>query len=839
MDISVIIATHKQKERLRLVLSALDKQSIGEKFFEIVVVDDGSTDGTRTMLNSLQIANLHVESFDANQGRCQARNTGIKKACGDLLVFLDGDALPSPDLLECYWQAHTTNGVNAVLCGDQYVLPQLEFFQDPQTGALLDAPLSCSARRHLAQQHERILVTEDRVREDFAAIAAQAIEGGYPFPQVRALQREFHELCETVPDSALGWLGLYPHNMAVPSVLLEQVGGFDEAITFCEGWELGYRLKMAGGKFIRARALSYHLYHHHDFSDPAKAKTEAAKRYAAIDYIAHKHGDPLVRLIHFWWAHLWPNPFFPEESILCSLVEFDRLYRTISAKKWRSYCSVLDHLEPPAPNETISSESINEQPAEPSRALQSSREWEALLASAEEHRQKGRIEKALSQIEKALVVQRRQGGEDSGLASLLISQGRTHELSGDLARAGCCYDRAISICAKVGDTEKLATGYSCKGFVMQLRHDFDAAIDLHTKSLRINEKIEQRKAAALDLGNLGIVHFLKGELRVAEKFYEESKTLYHEIGYFAGVANQYNSLANLRKSQGRLHEAQELLERALEIDLESNRQEGLALHYGLLSSLQLLRGDVTQALAHGEAALAANQSLADTKGQAYAHGVLAEVHFQRGDSSLAESHLLHSIDLFERMGMSVNIADRHLFLGKLYTKTKELDKAEDALLHCLHLAPNPRLVAAARTSLSLVHIERKDYAEAQRQRKAALAIYESENERQLVAYGLAALGEIHALKKEWDSAESHYRRALSAFEKVGDEMGQAVVYDSMGDAALQGEEKARACALWKMASMYFIRMGMDEPSARSNAKIGALQSTQPSTEATSGKVHPL
>ncbi len=792
MDISVVIATHNQKERLRLVLSALKDQHFSENRLEIIVVDDGSTDGTSAMLSSLQSTGLRVESFAKNSGRCHARNAGIKEACGALVVFLDGDALPAPDLLLRYWQSHQKNGDNAVLCGDQYVLPHLEFLQDPQTGSLFDIPLSCSARKHLTQQRERIIVTEDRVRRDFSSIAAQSSEGGYPFPQVRALQREFHELCTKAPNSPLAWLGLYPHNMAVPLALLKEVGGFDEAIPFCEGWELGYRLKRAGAQFIRARALSYHLYHYHDFSDPAKAKAETAKRYAAVEYLAHTHSDPFVYLIHFWWAHLWPNPFFPEESIIRSLVEFDHLYRTISAQKWQTYRAVLDSLPPFARNKST------------------------------------RSEEAPSRLGQALKTRHFQSGETSDLASQLIAQGKTHELNGDLVRAEHCYDRAIALANKPGDAEKLAMSCSGKGFIRQLHGDFSAAIDLHTKALRINEKIERKAGAALDLGNLGIAYFLKGDFTTAEKFYRQSKTTYEELGDFSGVANQYNSLANLRKSQGRLDEANELLQRALEIDTEADRQEGLALHYGLSASINLLLGDSERALTHGEASLAANRSLADIKGQAYAHGTLAEVYFQRRDTCSTQSHLLRSIELFERMGMTANTADRYLLLGKLYAQTKEFARAERALRHCLQLlenSPSQQLIAAAKMALSLVHIERQNYAEALREREAVLAIYESANEPQLIAYSLAALGEIHVLQQELDAAESYYRRALSAFEKLGDEVGQAVVYDNMGDAATQRDQKARACALWKLASMRFTRMGMDPPSARADAKIQALQSS--------------
>ena len=46
MDISVVIAAHNQRDRLRLVLSGLAVQTFSEGPFEVIVVDDGSTDGT-------------------------------------------------------------------------------------------------------------------------------------------------------------------------------------------------------------------------------------------------------------------------------------------------------------------------------------------------------------------------------------------------------------------------------------------------------------------------------------------------------------------------------------------------------------------------------------------------------------------------------------------------------------------------------------------------------------------------------------------------------------------------------------------------------------------------
>ncbi len=836
MDISVIVATYNQKERLRLVLRGLESQSIPNDHFEILVVDDGSTDGTGAMLKSLKMQNLEVESFETNQGRCRARNKGIERAHGSLVVFLDGDALPAPNLLQCYLEAYKENGQKSVFCGYQYVLPNLEYFQDPQTGSLLDISLPYSLRRHLALHRDKMIVTEDMVCNEFDSIIEKAVEGGYPFEAVRTMQRESLDLYETVAEPALGWIGLYPHNVAIPLKLLEKVGKFDDTIPFCEGWELGYRLKAAGGQFISVQASSYHLYHHHNFSDPEKAKAERVKRYAAVEYIACKHSDPLVRLIHFWWAHLWPNPFLPEESVIDSLIEFDHIYRTISETDRKEYQEILDALpqldldtELPAHCKFSSAESNVSELVDQQDGPE---EWEIILASADEHWQNGRLESALSQIELAKEVNRLRGGTTIGLANILISQGKVYELKGELDKANQCYDEAISIFSQTEDdesTRKLAVGYTCKGFITQLQGNLTEAADFYIKAQSLNKKINCREDYALVTSNLGTVHLLKGDLNSAEKLYEESIAIYKEIGDSEGIASQYNSLANLRKIQGRIYEARTLLEQAIGIDKKMDRKEGLALHYGLFSSIHLLMGNMEEALECGKAALEANQSLADEKGKAYSYRILANVHFYRGDFPLAESYLHHSISLFERIGMSSDVIECYLSLGKLYAHSKKFDKAKEFLCNYLRLAPdspNQQTIAAARATLSLVYIQCGQYEDAYQEQKTALGIYEAEDDEKGTAYGFASLGEIHQLRGQWIEAESCYSRALSICKKIGDELGQGLAYMGMGDVAAQKESKARAVALWTMASKIFAGMNMYNYADRVEEKIKTVQGSE-------------
>ena len=342
MDISVVIPAYNQKERLRLVLCGLEQQTLSAERFEILVIDDGSTDGTGQMLNGLNLPNLRFLVQTSNQGRNRARNRGIVAAKGELVVFLDGDALPAPDLLERYLEGYQQHGGRTVLCGYQHCLPDLEYFQDPQTGTLVDRDLPSVLQDYIASHREEMVVSEKMVREDFSAIRERARQGGYPFPELKERQDQVLGMLSGC-STAVRWLGFIPHNGAIARALLQEER-FDEKIGFSEGWELVYRLQNhRGAAVFSAPAESFHLYHYHAFAETEAAREEAGKRYRAIEHMAAKHEDPRIRLLFFWYARLWPDSFIPEESVVEDLMDLDRLYRELSDEEWREYQIVLDN----------------------------------------------------------------------------------------------------------------------------------------------------------------------------------------------------------------------------------------------------------------------------------------------------------------------------------------------------------------------------------------------------------------------------------------------------------------------------------------------------------------
>ena len=105
MFFSIIIPTYNRKPILEKCLNALENQVISDHHFitgyEIIVIDDGSTDQTISWLEKTTFPHLRWFQQD-HQGPATARNLGIQKATGDMIIFIDSDLV----VTEKFIQAH-------------------------------------------------------------------------------------------------------------------------------------------------------------------------------------------------------------------------------------------------------------------------------------------------------------------------------------------------------------------------------------------------------------------------------------------------------------------------------------------------------------------------------------------------------------------------------------------------------------------------------------------------------------------------------------------------------------------------------------------------------------
>lgn len=217
MRATVVIPTYRRAERLRALLRCLTHQD-GDQLARVVVCDDGSPDHTAEVARSFEGRLPLVYAWQEDRGfrAGQARNLGIARAVGDVVIFVDDDVLVRPDFVRQHLEAHAPlarEGRHSVAIGYRHRTEQL-------MGEVPSLELI-----HAAERDDRLVELEGPV-------------SAHPTP----------------------WVYVYSCNFSV------SLGGpelaFDDGFS---GWgmedtELGYRLWRAGYAIVEAdRARVLHV----------------------------------------------------------------------------------------------------------------------------------------------------------------------------------------------------------------------------------------------------------------------------------------------------------------------------------------------------------------------------------------------------------------------------------------------------------------------------------------------------------------------------------------------------------------------------------------------------
>ena len=110
MLISVVIPTYNRSKILKECLQALFKQDLPQKDYEVIVVDDGSVDDTKKVVQHFAGSHENLHYFhQKNQGQGIARNFGVEKAKGDIVAFIGDDIIVTPDFLTEHMRFHLRN----------------------------------------------------------------------------------------------------------------------------------------------------------------------------------------------------------------------------------------------------------------------------------------------------------------------------------------------------------------------------------------------------------------------------------------------------------------------------------------------------------------------------------------------------------------------------------------------------------------------------------------------------------------------------------------------------------------------------------------------------------
>ncbi len=226
--ISIVIPTRNKCRSLMRTLASLERLDPGETEFEVIVVDDASTDETENWLASYRPGFPIQRLRNARQnGPASARNRGFRRASGEILLFLDDDMECDAGLVEAH-MAHHTSGEDVAVVG------RTLYHHEIKRSALT---------RYFDAQH----------------------------------MRHASPLCPPARFAS--------QNLSLSRSLFERVGLFDEAFP-CVGLEdvdLGMRLARLPGCVLRyePRAFAYH-YHDQSLRDYMRKVEDAGARNLGI-----------------------------------------------------------------------------------------------------------------------------------------------------------------------------------------------------------------------------------------------------------------------------------------------------------------------------------------------------------------------------------------------------------------------------------------------------------------------------------------------------------------------------------------------------------------------------
>jgi glycosyltransferase involved in cell wall biosynthesis len=203
--ISIIIPCYNREKYIRHSIdSALAQQYENN---EIIVVDDGSTDTSRIIIESY--GNKVTAIFTENRGVSAARNTGVRHSAGEYITFLDSDDKLSPECLNGFFGGPLDQ--NTILVGRCRTIDMHGYPTDLNMYGISELPS----------------------------------QGKFSSVQV-------------VAEFAQTWGCLIPRD------LLLRVGGYNEAISLAEDYDVNLRLLVAGAEFCAISQYVYQVRIHHD-----------------------------------------------------------------------------------------------------------------------------------------------------------------------------------------------------------------------------------------------------------------------------------------------------------------------------------------------------------------------------------------------------------------------------------------------------------------------------------------------------------------------------------------------------------------------------------------------
>lgn len=320
IKVSIVMPTYNKYHQTSLSLYGLSKQTFSHAEYEVILVDDASSDNTSDILKEVDVPfKFKYIQMKQNKGRSSVRNIGINHAEGDLLIFLDGEMLAPPAFIENHYKHHVHES-NLVVTGAMhyegvytFIMPD---YNEDQVAHLKQLVNNDAEYRRLYENYEQ---TQQHLNVPCPLVTKEDIDTNrfqrLSFPNRYFLNSGLKHFGERLEGFTLPYIAFLSGNVSVRKANLKKSGLFDETFVGygAEDWELGYRLYKNGVQFVLdPSTVAYHQEHG---ISKRKVKEQWGNHYRFVK----KHPNIDVLILSLEWKEL---PFMHLHQ---TLVEYNEL----------------------------------------------------------------------------------------------------------------------------------------------------------------------------------------------------------------------------------------------------------------------------------------------------------------------------------------------------------------------------------------------------------------------------------------------------------------------------------------------------------------------------------
>jgi tetratricopeptide (TPR) repeat protein len=215
--------------------------------------------------------------------------------------------------------------------------------------------------------------------------------------------------------------------------------------------------------------------------------------------------------------------------------------------------------------------------------------------------------------------------------------------------------------------------------------NYPEALKNHFSSLKIMEKINNKKGKAAALNNIGLVYYYQGNLSEALRNHFSCLGLYRELGDSAGVASSYNNIAIVYGDQGTNDEALKYHTASLELKKAIGDQYGIAASLNNIGRIYYLMGEYPTALENYLASLAMYSEKKENAGMALNYYNIGNIYFKQKKFGDAERSFSKSAELSKLTGYLHNLKHVYAAITELHEAKGDYKSAfESYKIHLLY-----------------------------------------------------------------------------------------------------------------------------------------------------------